>query len=689
MGLLTRSRDIVEAPSESEQVPNRGLLSRSRAIRDQAEQASIEPATEVKKSLRERALDFLRRLGSGGKPSQEEYKPKGRSLLQRAKELLEKLRGVDSETEDDTQLLEELPSDAEDSLLMAEVPELVESTEESSTESETDEDEEDYIKVKKSEIGDFFEKIADSLKNAELTLKDERSDEDKEPDKKEESLPEDDNFMYKPEDEIEQPADESSEEVEEDFFEAKPEIPEPQTETQEPNAAEKPPHRIQPTGAIKGFYPPGKMPTLEDYLQDSYGLPAMALSYRAHEIIPTGSPYSHLRQSLENAENYIVAGDLQTASDVYARTAGRIPNGEIREKIDKNIRDISQYLKELDERKREQPPLIVLPGGQPDAGKSGNEPENANLPQGAAEGAAPQAGGQLLTESVVQQIAQGFFDIQKANMDAGNIVINARAPIEGLSAGGDQGSGPTSLVLPTQNQDEDSAAENSDSAPLSMGSGGSADNAADEPARQDHKPQAEDASEPESSESVSEDSGEPEADEGGEPEAKEQAAEQSSESPDQSGSRSGDGQPGAGAPGVMEQSSVPSLEESEDLDSAANEDETPKESGPVQEIRGVLELKPPDQEDTPFLTLTYDFTRIPHEFYLARDHNVFEYAYYKYKPMLTKAHKFIRRKQITRALNYYRVIREQQIPREFRRMIDQNISDITEYLQKYLMARQG
>ncbi|MCB1147045.1 MAG: hypothetical protein KDK38_09610, partial [Leptospiraceae bacterium] len=116
---------------------------------------------------------------------------------------------------------------------------------------------------------------------------------------------------------------------------------------------------------------------------------------------------------------------------------------------------------------------------------------------------------------------------------------------------------------------------------------------------------------------------------------------------------------------------------------------TPKESGPVQEIRGVLELKPPDQEDTPFLTLTYDFTRIPHEFYLARDHNVFEYAYYKYKPMLTKAHKFIRRKQITRALNYYRVIREQQIPREFRRMIDQNISDITEYLQKYLMARQG
>lgn len=114
-----------------------------------------------------------------------------------------------------------------------------------------------------------------------------------------------------------------------------------------------------------------------------------------------------------------------------------------------------------------------------------------------------------------------------------------------------------------------------------------------------------------------------------------------------------------------------------------------KEADKVQEIRGVLELKTPDQEDTPFLTLTYDFTKIPHHYRLAKDHNIFEYAYYKYKHMLVKAHHFIKRKQITRALNYYRVIREQQIPDEFRRMIDRNIKDITEYLQKYLTARQG
>ena len=113
-----------------------------------------------------------------------------------------------------------------------------------------------------------------------------------------------------------------------------------------------------------------------------------------------------------------------------------------------------------------------------------------------------------------------------------------------------------------------------------------------------------------------------------------------------------------------------------------------EEKSNVQEIRGVLELKPPDQEDMPFLTLTYDFTRIPYKSVLSKDHNILEYAYYKYKPMLVKAHSFLKRKQITQALNYYRVIREQNIPREFKRMIDRNIQDITEYLEKYLMSIQ-
>ena len=110
-------------------------------------------------------------------------------------------------------------------------------------------------------------------------------------------------------------------------------------------------------------------------------------------------------------------------------------------------------------------------------------------------------------------------------------------------------------------------------------------------------------------------------------------------------------------------------------------------SSTVQQISGVLELKQPEEEDSPFLTLTFDFDRIPHHFSLSKDHEILEYAYYKYKPMLVKAQKYVKRKQITKAMNYYRVIREQQIPREFKKMIDKNINDLTDYLEKYLSTR--
>ena len=147
------------------------------------------------------------------------------------------------------------------------------------------------------------------------------------------------------------------------------------------------------------------------------------------------------------------------------------------------------------------------------------------------------------------------------------------------------------------------------------------------------------------------------------------------------------------ADGVMEPPKMPEMSPDGQASTPGGGDEDggsgeeKEEENKVQEIRGVLELKTPDQEDTPFLTLTYDFTKIPHAYRLAKDNGIFEYAYYKYKPMLVKAHQFIKRKQITRALNYYRVIREQQIPTEFRHMVDRNIKDITEYLQKYLVTR--
>lgn len=145
-----------------------------------------------------------------------------------------------------------------------------------------------------------------------------------------------------------------------------------------------------------------------------------------------------------------------------------------------------------------------------------------------------------------------------------------------------------------------------------------------------------------------------------------------------------DEQPGEG---VESFSSVAPLDEdmADEYDSPPLSDEEP--TGPVQEIRGVLELKPPDEDDAPFLTLTYDFGKIPDSFQLSRDYNTMEYAYYKYKPMLLKAQEFTRRKMLKNALNYYRVIKSQAIPPEMKRMINRNIQDITEYLEKFLMSR--
>lgn len=122
---------------------------------------------------------------------------------------------------------------------------------------------------------------------------------------------------------------------------------------------------------------------------------------------------------------------------------------------------------------------------------------------------------------------------------------------------------------------------------------------------------------------------------------------------------------------------------------AEGEAEEPKKETQIQEIRGVLELKPPEEDDAPFLTLTYDFAKIPDSFKLSRDYHTMEYAYYKYKPMLVKAQEFTRRKMLKNALNYYRVIKSQNIPPEFKRMINRNIKDITEYLEKFLMSRAG
>ncbi|WP_046943414.1 hypothetical protein [Leptospira santarosai] len=139
---------------------------------------------------------------------------------------------------------------------------------------------------------------------------------------------------------------------------------------------------------------------------------------------------------------------------------------------------------------------------------------------------------------------------------------------------------------------------------------------------------------------------------------------------------------------VLEGGLEPLGEETEEEGGEEEASGGPKEEEPRM-IHGILELKPPEVDDAPFLTLTYDFDKIPHAFKLSKNYSIMEYSYYKYKPMLVKAQEFARRKMLKNALNYYRVIKSQNIPPELRKMINRNIKDITEFMEKYLMAKGG
>ncbi len=90
--------------------------------------------------------------------------------------------------------------------------------------------------------------------------------------------------------------------------------------------------------------------------------------------------------------------------------------------------------------------------------------------------------------------------------------------------------------------------------------------------------------------------------------------------------------------------------------------------------------------ELPILKVSYDFSKLPDEFSLAREKNILEYSYYKYKPMLDRAGEFIRHRKVKDAINYYKVVMSQNIPPEFRVMIRKNMNDLTEYLEKFLSS---
>ena len=92
------------------------------------------------------------------------------------------------------------------------------------------------------------------------------------------------------------------------------------------------------------------------------------------------------------------------------------------------------------------------------------------------------------------------------------------------------------------------------------------------------------------------------------------------------------------------------------------------------------------KRELPILKVSYDFKKLPDEFSLSREKNILEYAFYKYKPMLQRADEFMKSRHVKDAINYYKVVLDQNIPIEFKAMIRKNIKDLAEYLEKYLAS---
>ena len=92
------------------------------------------------------------------------------------------------------------------------------------------------------------------------------------------------------------------------------------------------------------------------------------------------------------------------------------------------------------------------------------------------------------------------------------------------------------------------------------------------------------------------------------------------------------------------------------------------------------------KKELPILKVSFDFKKLPDEFSLSREKNILEYSFYKYKPLLQKADEFVQQRRVKDAINYYKVVADQNIPVEFKAMIRRNIKDLTEYIEKYLSS---
>lgn len=408
------------------------------------------------------------------------------------------------------------------------------------------------------------------------------------------------------------------------------------------------------------------------------------LPYLAEDIAPPEGELSHFTRNLKNAELFIGEGELQLTRIIYERLLKKIADEEAKRKIKANLDALDNYKKTHDWGNF----MPVPPWNQNQWQRNpwqDMQPPRVNVSEMPVE-----------AKNITINMDKGFFEIARAIFELKETLLEKKGE-------DDQGEDAAAKGEAAAEDDRRKGEDRRKGGPDPRGEGA-------EERRSGEGRRAEDgagAGAGDGEETAAEEelrTGEDRRK--GEPDPRGEGAEDRRSGrdrrdeplPEAPPPLAADGQAAAAeeeppADGVMEPPKIPEMSPDGQAmapggaDDEGGSGEEKEEENKVQEIRGVLELKTPDQEDTPFLTLTYDFTKIPHAYRLAKDNGIFEYAYYKYKPMLVKAHQFIKRKQITRALNYYRVIREQQIPTEFRHMVDRNIKDITEYLQKYLVTR--
>ncbi|HRX15774.1 MAG TPA: hypothetical protein P5123_05640 [Spirochaetota bacterium] len=95
--------------------------------------------------------------------------------------------------------------------------------------------------------------------------------------------------------------------------------------------------------------------------------------------------------------------------------------------------------------------------------------------------------------------------------------------------------------------------------------------------------------------------------------------------------------------------------------------------------------KPRVKKELPILHVSYRFDKLPEISSLSKESNVIATTFYKYKDLLEKANEYIKRRRVKDALNYYQVVMDQDIPDEFKVMLKQNIDDLKEYLEKYML----